>query len=80
MRFFRCKITSVILSISITAMLLSSVHMPSVNASKPVVVVIDPGHGGSNLGTDYLPIPEKNYTMAVALYMKEQLEKYKTSK
>ncbi len=76
MRFFRCKITSVILSVSITAMLLSSVHMPSVNASKPVVVVIDPGHGGYNLGTDYLPIPEKNYTMAVALYMKEQLEKY----
>ena len=45
-------------------------------AAEPVVVVIDPGHGGENLGTDYLPIPEKAYTMAVALYMKEQLEKY----
>ena len=46
-------------------------------AAKPVVVVIDPGHGGENLGTDYLPIPEKLYTMQVALYMKEELEQYK---
>lgn len=45
-------------------------------AADPVVVVIDPGHGGENLGTDYLPIPEKFYTMQVALYMKEELEKY----
>lgn len=45
-------------------------------AAEPVVVVIDPGHGGENLGTDYLPIPEKFYTMQVALYMKEELEKY----
>ena len=45
-------------------------------AAEPVVVVIDPGHGGENLGTDYLPIPEKVYTMQVALYMKEELEKY----
>lgn len=48
-----------------------------VYAAKPVRVVIDPGHGGENLGTDYLPIPEKYYTMQVALYMKEELEKYK---
>lgn len=46
-------------------------------AAKPVRIVIDPGHGGENLGTDYLPIPEKYYTMQVALYMKEELEKYK---
>ena len=52
----------------------------NVKAAEPVVVVIDPGHGGSNLGTDYLPIPEKNYTMMVALYMKEQLETYKDVK
>ena len=45
-------------------------------AGKPIVVVIDPGHGGSNLGTDYLQIPEKQYNMAVALYMKQELEKY----
>jgi N-acetylmuramoyl-L-alanine amidase len=45
-------------------------------AAEPVVVVIDPGHGGENLGTNYLPIAEKYYTMQVALYMKEQLETY----
>lgn len=49
----------------------------TVHAAKTVRVVIDPGHGGENLGTDYLPIPEKTYTMQVALYMKEELEKYK---
>lgn len=54
--------------------------LSSVSAAEPIVVVIDPGHGGSNLGTEYLPIPEKNYTMAVALYMKEQLEKYQNVK
>ena len=76
MKFFKRRITSIILSISIVITALSAVPMPSVNAAEPIVVVIDPGHGGSNLGTDYLPIPEKNYTMTVALYMKEQLEKY----
>ena len=45
-------------------------------AAEPVVVVIDPGHGGENLGTDYLPIPEKVYAMQVALYMKQELEQY----
>lgn len=59
----------------------ASVALPeqgeTVYAAEPVVVVIDPGHGGENLGTDYLPIPEKFYTMQVALYMKEELEQYK---
>lgn len=62
-----------------TIMTVSGVPAPDisrVNAAKPVVIVIDPGHGGSNLGTDYLPIPEKYYDMAVALYMKEALEQY----
>lgn len=45
-------------------------------AREPVVVVIDPGHGGENLGTAYLPVPEKYYNMVVAQYMKERLEEY----
>lgn len=53
-----------------------SVQGETVYAAKPIVVVIDPGHGGKNLGTDYLPIAEKFYTMQVALYMKEELETY----
>lgn len=55
-------------------------EMPEVSAAEPIVVVIDPGHGGSNMGTEYLPIPEKNYTMMVALYMKEHLETYQNVK
>lgn len=55
----------------------SAVSIPAVYARESVTIVIDPGHGGANLGTDYLSVPEKNYNMKVALYMKEQLEKYK---
>lgn len=51
---------------------------PCINAiaAEPIVIVIDPGHGGTNLGTNYLPIPEKTYTMIVATYMKAYLEQY----
>lgn len=42
----------------------------------PVVVVLDPGHGGENLGAQYNGYTEKDMTMAVALAMKEELEKY----
>lgn len=52
----------------------------SVKAAEPIVIVIDPGHGGDNLGTDYLPIPEKNYNMIVAMYMKAYLEQYQNVK
>ncbi len=54
----------------------SAVPVETASAAEPIVVMIDPGHGGSNLGTDYLPIPEKVYTMVVAQYMKEELEKF----
>ena len=47
-----------------------------VKAADPIIIVIDPGHGGANLGTNFLPTPEKDYTMMVALYMKKSLEQY----
>lgn len=43
---------------------------------KPVVVVIDPGHGGENLGGEYEDYTEKDMTIVVAKAMKEELEKY----
>ena len=43
---------------------------------KPIVVVIDPGHGGENLGGEYEDYTEKEMTMIVANAMKEELEKY----
>ena len=43
--------------------------------SEQVVVVIDPGHGGENLGGEYEDYTEKEMTMVVANAMKEELEK-----
>lgn len=40
------------------------------------VIVLDPGHGGENLGGEYGNFTEKNITPIVANAMKEQLEKY----
>ena len=39
-------------------------------------VVIDPGHGGGNLGGEYGDYTEKEMTMIVADAMKEELERY----
>lgn len=41
-----------------------------------LVIVIDPGHGGDNLGADYNGFLEKEMNMVVANAMKEELEKY----
>ncbi len=41
-----------------------------------IVVVIDPGHGGENLGADYGGYTEKEVTMTVAKAMYEELSKY----
>ena len=45
-------------------------------ADKPLVIVIDPGHGGENLGAEYDGYTEKEITMPMAIAMKEELEKY----
>ncbi len=42
----------------------------------PIVVVLDPGHGGENLGAEYEAYTEKYMTMTVAKSMKAELEKY----
>lgn len=43
---------------------------------EPIVIVIDPGHGGENLGGEYEDYTEKEMTIVVANAMKEELEKY----
>lgn len=48
----------------------------SVRAANPIVIVIDPGHGGENLGAEYDPYTEKDMTLITARAMKEELEKY----
>lgn len=44
--------------------------------AEPVVIVIDPGHGGENLGGQYEDYTEKEMTLIVAKAMKAELEKY----
>lgn len=41
-----------------------------------ITVVIDPGHGGENLGGQYDAYTEKDMTIITAAAMKEELEKY----
>lgn len=41
-----------------------------------VVIVIDPGHGGDNLGAEYEDYTEKEMTLIVAKAMKAELEQY----
>ena len=47
-----------------------------VKADEPLIIVIDPGHGGENLGGEYGQYREKDLTPIVAEAMKEELEKY----
>lgn len=44
--------------------------------TSPIVIVIDPGHGGENLGGQYEDYTEKEMTLITAMAMKEELEKY----
>lgn len=41
-----------------------------------VVVVLDPGHGGSDGGAQGYGLSEKNLTLKIAQYCKDELEKY----
>ncbi|MCM1263281.1 MAG: N-acetylmuramoyl-L-alanine amidase [Butyrivibrio sp.] len=50
--------------------------MSKVWADENVVIVIDPGHGGGNLGAEYEDYTEKEITLITANAMKEELEKY----
>ena len=43
---------------------------------KPVIIVIDPGHGGDNLGAEWNNVMEKDMTLFVAKCMRYELEKY----
>ena len=46
------------------------------NGSSPVVIVLDPGHGGSENGASYSGLAEKDLTLAIAQYCKAELETY----
>ncbi len=46
----------------------------TVNASDGIVIVLDPGHGGTDPGASSGSLVEKDMTLKVALYCKEYLE------
>ena len=68
-----------LLSICLIFSIISFDHISVKAANDPVVIVIDPGHGGTgerNLGAQYNGFSEKELTMQVATAMKAELEKY----
>lgn len=42
-----------------------------------IIIVLDPGHGGSDPGTIYKGVQEKNVNLKIATYAKQELETYK---
>jgi len=62
-----------VLLVLVTVFFFFSIHS---KAEEPLIIVIDPGHGGENLGAEYGSYTEKEMTMIVAKAMKEELEKY----
>lgn len=57
------------------AAVLTAVPAKKVHA-EPVRIVIDPGHGGENMGAQHNGYTEKYMTMVVANAMAEELRKY----
>ena len=53
-----------------------SVYAAQVDSQDPVRIVIDPGHGGENLGADHNGYLEKDMSLIVAESMRDELEKY----
>lgn len=79
---FTKKKHNILLSFCIMILFISMFGLSASAASRlqqtnsPVIVVIDPGHGGENEGTTENGFLEKSMTMATALAMKEELEKF----
>ena len=80
-KVFFNKIMAVVLCAFVIA---GSFRMPDVQAAKAVksskaqnvVVCIDPGHGGTNLGAQYNGLTEKDLTLQIANAMAQELSKY----
>lgn len=53
-----------------------SADLAQTEGTGSIVIVIDPGHGGDNLGGEYEDYTEKDMTLIVARAMKEELDQY----
>lgn len=69
------RLLKTLLTVSCVLFLASLITIP-VYADEPLVIVIDPGHGGENLGAEYDGYTEKEMTLPMAMAMKEELETY----
>lgn len=71
------RICGMIVVIALVFTLIPVVSMESTAASDPIVIVLDPGHGGSDPGAiSSGGITEESVNLKIATYMKEQLEEY----
>ena len=81
------SLSRVIASLLLAVILLSSLAILAVlpaaatDVEKPIVIVLDPGHGpqktGTNGAVEYGGINEHFYTFSMATYAKERLEQFK---
>lgn len=54
-------------------------YIPTIAKNKKMIlegktIVIDPGHGGKDVGTSYKDIYEKDINLSISLYLKKELE------
>lgn len=68
--------------ILITLIILNLIaYIPTIAQTKKLIlndmtIVIDPGHGGKDVGTSYKDIYEKDINLSISLYLKEELDKH----
>lgn len=53
-----------------------SIHADAAPNDKPIVIVIDAGHGGKSNGNEYFDLKEKDLNLAVAKSIKKNLETF----
>ena len=69
-------------TIIITLIILNIIfYIPTIAESRKLIldnitIVIDPGHGGKDVGTSYKDIYEKDINLSISLYLKEELESF----
>jgi len=57
------------------------IYIPTIARTKKLIlngmtIVIDPGHGGKDVGTSFKDIYEKDINLSISLFLKEELEKF----